>query len=118
MTETLDAAKRREDDLKKEVKGNEELLTRPAETQNTFRDTVELWMEGLVNIAAVIDGELAQLGVEDFGYSSMRISLPTPSSLYSSKAWRQPFGSSERGSRSSWPTSRAQSAPESWRRCW
>ena len=31
---------------------------------------MEHWTEGLVNIAAVIDGELAQLGVEDFGYSS------------------------------------------------
>ena len=42
MTETLDGAKKREADLKEEIKGNEALLTRAAETQNTFRDTVEL----------------------------------------------------------------------------
>ena len=31
---------------------------------------MEHWTEGLVNIAAVIDEELAQLGMEDFGYPS------------------------------------------------
>ena len=56
--------------MKGEIKANEELLTRAAETQNTFRATVELWTEGLVNIAAVIDEELVQLGVEGLGYSS------------------------------------------------
>ena len=56
--------------MKEEIKANEALLTRAAETQNTFRDTVELWTEGLVNIAAVIDEELAQLELEGFGYSS------------------------------------------------
>ena len=70
LTETLDGAKKREDDLKKEIKDNEELLMRAAETQNTFRAMVELWTEGLVNIAAVIDEELAQLDLAGFGYSS------------------------------------------------
>ena len=56
--------------MKKEIKANEELLTRAAETQKTFRATVELWTEGLVNIAAVIDEELAQLNLAGFGYSS------------------------------------------------
>ena len=70
LTETLDGAKKREEDLKEEIKANEALLTRAAETQNTFRATVELWTEGLVNIAAVIDKELAQLKMEGFGYSS------------------------------------------------
>ena len=31
---------------------------------------MEHWTEGLVNIAAVINEELAQLGMEDFGYPS------------------------------------------------
>ena len=31
---------------------------------------MEHWTEGLVNVAAAIDGELAQLGMEDLGYSS------------------------------------------------
>ena len=42
LTETLGSTKKREEDLKKEIKANEELLTRAAETQNTFRATVEL----------------------------------------------------------------------------
>ena len=70
LTETLDGAKKREADLKKDIKANEALLARAAETQNLLRDTVELWTEGLVNIAAVIEEELVQLGVEGFGYSS------------------------------------------------
>ena len=70
LTQTLDGAKEREVALKEEIKANEALLTRAAKTQNTFRETVELWTEGLVNIAAVIDEELVQLGVEDLGYSS------------------------------------------------
>ena len=70
MTQTLDSAKEREVALKEEIKGNEALLTRAAVTQNTFREMVELWTEGLVNIATVIEEELAQLGVEGFGYSS------------------------------------------------
>ena len=56
--------------MREEIKANEALLTRAAETQNTFTETVELWTEGLMNIAAVINGELVQLGVEDLGYSS------------------------------------------------
>ena len=35
-----------------------------------FRETVEHWTEGLVNVAAAIDGGLAQLGMEDLSYSS------------------------------------------------
>ena len=66
----MDGAKKREADLKKDIKANEALLARAAETQNLLRDTVELWTEGLVNIAAVIEEELVQLGVEGFGYSS------------------------------------------------
>ena len=31
---------------------------------------MEHWTEVLVNVAAAIDGELAQLGMEDLGYSS------------------------------------------------
>ena len=31
---------------------------------------MEHWIEGLVDAAAAIDGELAQLGMEDFGYPS------------------------------------------------
>ena len=31
---------------------------------------MEHWTEGLVNTAAVINEELAQLGMEDFGYPS------------------------------------------------
>ena len=31
---------------------------------------MEHWTEGLVNVSATIDGELAQLGMEDLGYSS------------------------------------------------
>ena len=45
-------------------------MTRAAETQNTFRATVELWTEGLVNIAASIDEELAELDLAGLGYSS------------------------------------------------
>ena len=70
LTETLDGAKKREEDLKQEIKGNEELLRRAAETQNTFRATVELWTVGLVNIAATINEELAELDLAGFGYSS------------------------------------------------
>ena len=56
--------------MKKDIKANDALLARAAETQNLLRDTVELWTEGLVNIAAVIEEELVHLGVEGFGYSS------------------------------------------------
>ena len=56
--------------MKKDIKANEARLARAAETQNLLRDTVALWTEGLVNIAAVIEEELVQLGVEGFRYSS------------------------------------------------
>ena len=70
LTQTLDGAKEREVALKEEIKANEALLTRAAETQNTFRENVEHWTEGLVDVAVSIDRELAQLGMEDFGYPS------------------------------------------------
>ena len=47
---------------------------------------MEHWTEGLVNIAAVIDGELAQLGMEDLGYSSDEHLQPSAISAYSSRA--------------------------------
>ena len=56
--------------MSEEIKADEVLLASIAVTQNSFREAVEHWTEGLVNISAVIDGELAQLGMEDFGYSS------------------------------------------------
>ena len=70
LTQTLDAAKEREVILSEKIKADEALLASIAVTQNSFREMVEHWTEGLVNIAAVIDGELAQLGMEDFGYPS------------------------------------------------
>lgn len=118
LTETLDGAKKREEDLKQELKSNEELLTRAAETQNTFRAKVELWTKGLVNIAAVIDEELAQLDLAGFEYSSNENLQPSAKLTVFFKAWRRLSSNSGKGSQSSWPTSHAQSAPESWRRCW
>ena len=59
LTQTLDDAKEREKTLSEKVKADEALLASIAVTQNSFRETVEHWTEGLVNIAAVIDGELA-----------------------------------------------------------
>ena len=56
--------------MKKDIKANDALLARAAETQNLLSDTVELWTEGLVDIAVVIKEELVQLGMEGFGYSS------------------------------------------------
>ena len=70
LMQTLEAAKEREKTLSEKVKADKALLESIAVTQNSFRDTVEHWTEGLVNIAAVIDEELAQLGMEDFGYPS------------------------------------------------
>ena len=70
LTQTLDTAKEREVALSEKIKADKALLASIAVTQNSFRETVEHWTEGLVNIAAVIDGELAQLGMEDFGYPS------------------------------------------------
>ena len=70
LNKTLEDAKEREVALIKEVKDNEALLASVASTQNTFKETLERWTEGLVDAAAAIDGELAQLGIEDFGYPS------------------------------------------------
>ena len=56
--------------MSEKVKADEALLASIAVTQNSFREMVEHWTEGLVNIAAVINEELAQLGMEDFGYPS------------------------------------------------
>ena len=55
--------------MSEKIKADEELLASAAASQNGFRETVEHWTEGLVNIAAAIYGELAQLGMEDLGYS-------------------------------------------------
>ena len=38
LTETLDSAKKREVDLEKDIKANEALLARAAETQNLLRE--------------------------------------------------------------------------------
>src|SRR3954467_3502667 len=65
LDKALDSAKEREAALRKEVADNEELLRSAAVTQNTFRETVERWTEGLVDIAATIDKELTLLGIED-----------------------------------------------------
>ena len=70
LMQTLEAAKEREKTLSEKVKADKALLESIAVTQNSFRDTVEHWTEGLVNIAAVINEELVQLGMEDFGYPS------------------------------------------------
>ena len=67
LTQTVDAAKEREVTLSEKIKTDEALLASIAVTQNSFRETVEHWTEGLVNITAVINGELAQLGMEVSG---------------------------------------------------
>ena len=103
--------------LSEKVKADKALLESIAVTQNSFRDTVEHWTEGLVNIAAVIDEELAQLGMEDFGYPSDKNLQPSANSACSSRAWRRHSSGSGRGSQSSWPTSRAKSASRFSRRC-
>ena len=56
--------------MSEKIKANEALLMNAAAAHDAFRETVEHWTEGLVNVAAAIDGELAQLGMEDLGYSS------------------------------------------------
>ena len=56
--------------MSEKIKADEALLANAAAAHDAFRETVEHWTEGLVNIAAAIDGELAQLGMEDLGYSS------------------------------------------------
>ena len=52
------------------IKADKALLASAAAAQNAFRENVEHWTEGLVNVAADIDRELAQLGMEDLGYPS------------------------------------------------
>ena len=59
LMQTLEAAKERENTLSKKVKADKALLESIAVTQNSFRDSVEHWTKGLVNIAAAIDEELA-----------------------------------------------------------
>ena len=56
--------------MKEEIKADKVLLESAVAAQNAFKETVEHWTESLVNVAADIDRELAQLGMEDFGYSS------------------------------------------------
>ena len=56
--------------MKEKIKADGALLANAAAAQNTFRETMEHWTEGLVDAAATIDKELAQLGMEDFAYSS------------------------------------------------
>ena len=56
--------------MSEKIKADEALLASAAAAQNTFRENVEHWTEGLVDAAAAIDSELAQLGMEDLGYSS------------------------------------------------
>ena len=70
LTKTLDVAREKEVALKEKIKAEEVMLASAAVTRNTFRENVEHWTEGLVNVAAYIDRELAQLGMEDLGYPS------------------------------------------------
>ena len=70
LTQTLDVTREREVTLSEKVKVDEALLANAAAAHGAFRETVEHWTEGLVDAAAAIDGELAQLGIEDFGYPS------------------------------------------------
>src|SRR3954467_7522823 len=80
LTKTLDGAREQEAALKKEIKADKALLESIAATQNTFRENVEQWTEGLVNAAADIDKELAQMGMEDLGYPSDE-NLPSSAKL-------------------------------------
>ena len=70
LTKTLDGAREQEAALKEEIKADKALLASVAAAQNAFRENVEHWTGGLMNAAADIDRELAQLGVEDLGYPS------------------------------------------------
>ena len=103
--------------MSEKVKADAALLESIAVTQNSFRDTMEHWTEGLVNIAAVINEELAQLGMEDFGYPSDESLQPSAKLSLFFKGVATASSGSGRGSRSSWPTSRAKSAPGFSRRC-
>src|SRR3954469_19692198 len=51
LTKTLDGAREQEVALKEEIKADKALLESAAAAQNTFRETVEHWTEGLVNVA-------------------------------------------------------------------
>ena len=117
LTQTLDAAREREVTLSEKIKADKALLASIAVTQNSFMETVEHWTEGLVNIAAVIDGELAQLGMEDFGYPSDEHLQPSAKLNLFFKGVATASNDSGRGSQSSWPTSRAGFAWELSRRC-
>ena len=70
LTQTLDGTREREVALSEKIKADEALLANAAAAHDTFKETVEHWTEGLVDAVAAIDGELAQLGIEDFGYPS------------------------------------------------
>ena len=70
LTKTLDGTREQEVALKEEIKADKALLASVVAAQNAFRENVEHWTEGLVDAAAAIDNELAQLGMEDLGYSS------------------------------------------------
>ena len=103
--------------MSEKVKADKALLESIAVTQNLFRDTVEHWTEGLVNIAAVINEELAQLGMEDFGYPSDENLQPSAKLSLFFKGVATTLQRLRRGSQSSWPTSRAESVPGFSRRC-
>ena len=117
LTQMLDGAREQEAALAEKVKADEALLASAAAAQNTFRENVERWTEGLVDVAAAIDRELALLGMEDFGYSSDEHLQPSAKTACSSRAWQRPSSDSGRRSQSSWPTSRARSARELSKRC-
>ena len=70
MTQTLNGTGEQEVVLSEKIKANEVLLANAAAAHDAFRETMEHWTEGLVNVATAIDGELAQQGMEDLGYSS------------------------------------------------
>ena len=57
FTQTLDGAREREAALKEKIKADEALLASAAPAQNSFRETVEHWTEGLVDAAAAINRE-------------------------------------------------------------
>ena len=103
--------------MSEKVKADKALLESIAVTQNSFRDTVEHWTEGLVNTAAVINEELAQLGMEDFGYPSDENLQPSAKLSLFFKGVATALQRLRRRSQSSWPTSRAKSAPGFSRRC-
>ena len=59
LTQTLDDTREREVALTEKIKADEALMVSATAAQDAFRETVEHWIEGLVNVAAAIDGELA-----------------------------------------------------------